>query len=79
MLNPIQFLPSAFLCLHKLSLNIGPQKRVENKKKKNVFLQEYTLASVTRATACSCDRAGNYYDNVKRVASRILLRHIETT
>ena len=50
MLNPMEFLPSAFLCLHKLSLNIVSQKRVENKRK-NVFLPEYTLALVTQATA----------------------------
>ena len=47
MMNPFEFLPSAFPCLHKLSLNIVSQfKRVENKKV-NWFLREYTSVSVT--------------------------------
>ena len=65
MMNPIEFLPSAFLCLHKLSLNIVSQiNRVENKKK-TWFLQEYTSASVTLGNSLFLPwRAGNYYDNV---------------
>ena len=80
MLNPTEFLPSALLCLHKLSLNIISQfKRVENKKK-TLFLRKYTSASVTLGNSLFPQlRAGNYYVNVLRVTSRILLRHIETT
>ena len=77
MMNPIEFLPSAFLCLHELSFNIV--SRVENKKK-TWFLQEYTTASGTLGNSLFLSyRAGNYNDNLPRVAIRILLCHIETT
>ena len=70
MMNPIEFLPSALLCLHKLSIFIESQfKRVENKKKNCFFESTPNIGNTGQQVVPE-----NYYDNVPWVTRQIIIK-----